>query len=133
ENDKTTLAAVQQVLEQRSDEEKKLFRIISRKELDRIGGNPEVAFALNAIGTAYFDNNSNGASVRPGKGGGHGYFPDEPQIQTGFVATGPGIRKGSVVREMNVRDIAPLVARMLNLPLTTADGKIPAGILSTGN
>lgn len=131
ENDKATLAAVQQMLEQRSDEEKKLFRIIDRQEMGRIGGNPEVAFALNAIGTAYFDNNSNGVSVQPGKGGGHGYFPDEQQIQTGFVAAGPGIRKGSIVREMNVRDIAPLVAYMLHLPLTTADGKIPAGILST--
>ncbi len=130
-NDDAILTAVQSVLAQRSDEEKKLFRVIDRQEMGRIGGNPEVAFALNAIGTAYFDNNSNGVSVQPGKGGGHGYFPDEQQIQTGFVAAGPGIRKGSIVREMNVRDIAPLVAYMLHLPLTTADGKIPAGILST--
>ena len=53
------------------------------------------------------------------------------EIQTGFIASGPGIKNnGTMIKEMNLRDIAPLVAKLLNEPFTTTDGKVPAGILS---
>ena len=129
--DRATLEAVYAMLKKRSKAEQKLFRLIDRKKLAAIGGNPEVAFALSAIGTAYFDNSETGLALQPGTGGGHGYFPDDQEIQTGLVMTGPGIRKGAVIQQMNLRDIAPLVARLLQLPLTTADGKIPAKALTT--
>jgi len=67
--------------------------------------------------------------VKPGRGGTHGYFPDFHEIQTGYVAYGPGIKKGGVIQEMNQRDQAVIVAKLLGLSLPTAEGKIPDGLL----
>ncbi len=129
-NDTETLNAVKKVLADLPEEQKKLFRVIDRKQLDKIGANPEVAFALSGENGTSFGNSMKGEAIKPGKGGSHGYFPDFQQIRTGFVAVGPGVKKGNVIQEMNLRDIAPAIAKMLNLPLQTADGKIPAGLMN---
>jgi hypothetical protein len=128
-NDTQTLQQVKALLAGLPEEQKKLFRIIDRKQLDKIGGNSEVAFALSGENGASFGNGMTGEAVKPGHGGAHGYFPDFREIRTGFVAYGPGIKKGGTIAEMNVRDIASVVAKLLNLSLPTAEGKIPAGLL----
>lgn len=127
--DKATLKAVEKMLAELSPEEKALFRIIDRKQLDRIGGNPEVALALSGENGASFGNDNQGPATQPGKGGAHGYYPDFQHIRTGFIITGPGIRKGGMVNEMNLRDITPLLAKLLGLDMKNIDGKIPGGIL----
>ena len=124
--DKQTLSRVKKILAELPEEEKKLFRIIDREKLSAVGGNPEVAFALAGENGTSFDNRLTGTIIRPGKGGAHGFFPDFQEIRTGFVAVGPGITKGGVIGSMNERDIAPSVAKMLNLNLKKHDGKIPA-------
>jgi len=48
-----------------------------------------------------------GDAVKPGHGGTHGYFPDFFEIRMGFVAAGPGVRKGGVITEMSEKDTAP--------------------------
>lgn len=128
-NDQQTLQQVKALLANLPEEEKKMFRLIDRQQLDKAGANPEVAFALSGENGASFGNAMTGEAIRPGKGGAHGYFPDFREIRTGLVACGPGIRKGGVINEMNLRDIAPLVVKLLNLSLPTAEGKIPAGLL----
>jgi hypothetical protein len=127
--DVNTLHQVQEMLGKLPAEERKLFRIIDRKQLDAAKANPEVALALTGENGASFGGASTGEATRPGKGGAHGYFPDFHEIQTGFVATGPGIKKGGVIPAMNVRDIAPAVAKLLAFPFPSAEGKIPAGLL----
>ncbi len=128
--DKATLAKVRQLLNDQPDSVKQLFRFISRKELDGIGGNPEVEFALSGLNGASLGNAMTGVAVGLGHGGTHGYFPDFFEIRTGFVAYGPGIRQGGVIAEMNERDMAPAIARLLGLPFPSAVGKIPAGLLA---
>jgi predicted AlkP superfamily pyrophosphatase or phosphodiesterase len=123
--DKKTVSRVRKLLSGLPQEEKKLFRIIDRKKLVSIGGNPEAALALAGEDGTSFDNRLTGTVIRPGKGGAHGYFPDFQEIRTGFVATGPGITKGGIISLMNVRDIAPSVAKMLGLDLKMHDGRIP--------
>jgi len=128
-NDRATLARVQGILDSLPEEQKKLFRIISRRQLDEIGGNPEAAFALSGLDGTSLGNGMMGEAVRPGHGGTHGYFPDFHEIQTGFVVYGPGVRKGGRVPVMNERDITSVVVRLLGLDLPTAAGKVPAGLL----
>ncbi|MFT3934221.1 MAG: ectonucleotide pyrophosphatase/phosphodiesterase [Chitinophagaceae bacterium] len=128
-NDANTLAKVKEILAALPEEEKKLFRIIDRKKLDAIGANPEVAFALSGENNTSFGNAFTEKAIKPGKGGTHGYFPDFHEIQTGFVAAGPGIKKGAVIPVMNERDIAPTVAKLLNISFPSAVGKVPAGLL----
>ncbi len=129
-NDKQTLKAVNNILANLPAEEKKLFRIIGRKQLDKVGGNPEVAFALSGEDGTTFGNTVTGEAIRNGKGGAHGFFPDFREIRTGFVAVGPGIKKGGEIKEMNLRDMAPLIAKLLSLSFPTAEGKIPKGALA---
>ncbi|MFT3827842.1 MAG: ectonucleotide pyrophosphatase/phosphodiesterase [Chitinophagaceae bacterium] len=129
-NDKETLEKVKSILASLPEEQKKLFRIIDRKALDKVGGNPEVEFALSGENGASFGNGVTGEAIKPGKGGTHGYYPDFREIRTGFIACGPGIKEGGEIKEMNLRDITPLVAKLLNLPFPSAEGKIPAGLLS---
>lgn len=128
-NDKETLAKVKEVLAGLPEEDKKLFRMIDRKQLDGIGGNPLVEFALSGENGASFGNGMTGEAVKAGHGGTHGYFPDFHEIQTGYVACGPGIKKGGVIAEMNQRDQAAIIVKLLGLSLPTVEGKVPAGLL----
>ena len=43
-----------------------------------------------------------------------------------LIVAGPGIKTGGVIQQMNLRDIAPFIAKVLELDLPTAEGKIPA-------
>jgi predicted AlkP superfamily pyrophosphatase or phosphodiesterase len=127
--DMKTAEQVKKMLNDLPAEEKKLFRMIDRKQLDKAGANPEVAFALTSENGASFGNAMTGDAVKPRKkGGAHGHFPDFKEIRTGFVAVGPGIKSGSVIQEMNLIDIAPYIAKVLGLSLEKVDGKIPAGL-----
>jgi predicted AlkP superfamily pyrophosphatase or phosphodiesterase len=127
--DSKTLERVQEILSNLPADEKKLFRVITRKELNSVGANPEVEFALTAENGGSFGNSFFGEAVKPGKGGAHGHFPDSREIQTGFVAHGPGIKKGGVIPVMNLRDIAPIIAKLLGFPFPSAEGKIPGGLM----
>lgn len=130
-NDRQTAAQVISILNAQPDSVKKYFRIIDREKMNSVGGNPEAAFCLTAENGAAFGNAAAGEAIKPGKGGTHGYFPDSREIQTGFIINGAGINnKGTMIKEMNLRDIAPLVAKLLNVPFPSAEGKIPAGILA---
>jgi len=128
-NDKETLKKVEAILAGLPAEEKRLFRIIDRKKLDQVGANPDVALALSGENNAIFGGAMTGEVVKARNGGAHGFYPDFHEIRTGFIATGPGIKKGGVINEMNVRDIAPLITKLLDLPMPALEGKIPAGLL----
>jgi hypothetical protein len=49
-------------------------------------------------------------------------------MMTGFIAA--GIKKGVVIEDMCVTDIAPLIAELLGLKFKTPDGKLISGILT---
>ncbi|MBS1660594.1 MAG: alkaline phosphatase family protein [Bacteroidetes bacterium] len=127
--DVATLDAVRRILDTVSNG-KQLFRMIDRKKLDAIGGNPEVEFALSGENGTSFGNAMTGDAVKPGHGGSHGYFPDFFEIRTGFVAAGPGVRKGGVIKEMSERDTAPSVARLLGLDMPGVEGKAPSELFN---
>lgn len=127
--DREALSSVEKILRDLPDTVARYIRVIDRKQLDKIGGNPEVALALSGLNGAAFGNAVSGDAVRPGHGGQHGYFPDFYEIRTGYVAHGPGIEKGAVIKEMDQRDQAVIVARLLGLDFPSADGKVPKGLL----
>ncbi|GAA4086281.1 ectonucleotide pyrophosphatase/phosphodiesterase [Mucilaginibacter panaciglaebae] len=127
--DKGTANKVKALLEAQPDSVKQYYRIISREQMDKGGYNPNVAFALTGEHDAAFGNAITGNILKPGKGGTHGHFPDTKNIRTGLVAHGPGIRKGAVIEEMNLRDMTPIMVKLLGIPFPKVDGKIPAGLL----
>lgn len=128
-SDKATADKVKALLAAQPDSVKQYYRIISREVMDKGGYNPKVAFALTGEKDAAFSNASMGNAVKPGKGGTHGHYPDTKNIRTGLVVHGPGIHKGAVIEEMNLRDMTPIMAKLLGLQFPKVDGKIPAGLL----
>lgn len=118
------LAKVRKKLAELPELYKSLFRIVERAELDQIGADPHASFALAPVKGVYIKDNSSGPLVSPTKGGAHGYFPDIPEIQTGFIAVGPGIGKGLVVEGMGLEDVAPTAAALLGIKFNAPNGKV---------
>ena len=59
----------------------------------------------------------------------HGHHPDEPDMNTGFVAKGAGIRAGACAPLLPLTAIAPLVAELLGLDFDAPDGVLYPGLL----
>ena len=128
-------------------DKRKLFRIIDRKELDKMGADSAVILALSAVPGTVFSgaitkaitaNNGPGTLIQqnrldgiliPATGGHHGYDPNTLEMFTGFIAYGAGINKGGHIKELCVTDIAPLIAKLLGVDFKTPDGKLVPGIL----
>ncbi|MFD2145962.1 alkaline phosphatase family protein [Mucilaginibacter antarcticus] len=127
--DNATLAKVKTILEAKPDSVKQYYRVITKEQITKGGFNPNVALALSGEQDGYFSAALTGNVIKEGKGGGHGHFPDTKNIRTGLIAHGPGIRKGAVIEEMNVRDMTPIMVKLLGIPFGKVDGKVPAGLL----
>ena len=53
----------------------------------------------------------------------HGYDPALPEMNSTFIVSGPGVAAHGALGKVDMRDIAPTVAKLLKAPLPTADGK----------
>ncbi|MBO9573634.1 MAG: hypothetical protein J7497_15710, partial [Chitinophagaceae bacterium] len=127
-------------------DKRKLFRIINRAELDKMGADSTAIMALAAVPGIVFSgattasktiNQGPGTSIQqnplqgifvPTTGGHHGYDPNDPEMYTGFIASGAGINKGGRIKELCVTDLAPLIAELLHFEFTCPDGKLPENI-----
>ncbi|WP_443938650.1 alkaline phosphatase family protein [Pedobacter sp. MW01-1-1] len=128
--DKATLDKVNKTLTDLPEGMKKLFHVLDKNALTAAQGDPNAFLALAANQGIAFGATAKGNLLSAAKGGTHGYLPtDFKEIQTGFVAFGPGIKQGAVLPLIGQEDIAPLIAKLLNLKLTT-DGVLYPGILT---
>ncbi|CAN5402709.1 ectonucleotide pyrophosphatase/phosphodiesterase [soil metagenome] len=128
-DDTEAIAKVRDILDAQPHGVKKLFRIVERDELDAIGADPNVPFALNAIPTVGLRSSHSGDAVIPATGGTHGHFPDFHNMHTGFVAWGSGVRKSVHASKIGMEDIAPFVAELLDLPFEAPQGIVLPGFL----
>lgn len=129
--DVKTLAKVRAILDSVPASVKRLYRIVEKPELDKIGADPNAVLALAAIEGVSISGSSTGELVRPGRGGTHGFFPDFAHIETGFIAYGAGISNGVVVPKMGLEDVAPVIAHLLGLPFNAPDGVLLPGIIKS--
>lgn len=127
--DKASVDSVRKLLLSLPPSQQRLFRIIEKEDLATIGADPEAAFAITATPGVAISSSEKGELTGSAKGGAHGYYPDFPSIQTGMVAWGSGIRKGIVVPQMKVYDIAPIIAKLLGLAFTCPDGVLVEGMV----
>jgi predicted AlkP superfamily pyrophosphatase or phosphodiesterase len=127
--DKATLAKITAALDALPDGVKKVFHVVNKKELTDAQGDPNAALALAARQGFSFGATGTGELLTATKGGTHGYMPtDFKEIQTGFIAFGRGIKQSVVLPLIGQEDIAPLIAKLLDLKLKT-DGILYPGIL----
>jgi Type I phosphodiesterase / nucleotide pyrophosphatase len=122
--------AVRRVLDALPAAMRQTFRVVEREELDALGADPEAPFALAAASGFVIDDRAEAPVLQPNPGMSHGHHPDHPDLQTGFVAKGAGIRAGAVTPRMPLTAIAPLVAELLGLELDAPDGVLYRGLLS---
>lgn len=127
--DKKTLAEVRRLLAAAPAKQQKLFRVVERAELDQIGADPNAALALAPVLGVSMSAAREGAVVKPGHGGTHGFFPDNAQIQTGFIGYGPGFAAGKVVAQMALQDVAPITAQLLGLAFNPSQSALPAQLV----
>lgn len=109
--------------------QRKLFKVLGRNKLDSMGADSSALLALAAVPGVVFSGADKGAFTGEVKGGHHGYDPELPDMHTGFIAAGAGIRQGGSTRELRVTDIAAIIARLLHLDFYPPDGRLPEGIL----
>jgi hypothetical protein len=55
--------------------------------------------------------------------GSHGWFTDYPEMHSTFMIEGPGIDTRGSLGQIDMRDIAPTVAKVLKVDMPTAQGK----------
>lgn len=143
----TIITQVKAKLDALPKDKRDLFRFVDRKELDQMGADSSAIFALaakpglvfsGAVAKAKVAYNGPGTQIQqnplegvfyPTTGGHHGYDPSEPQMYTGFIAYGAGIKSGGFIQELSEPDIAPLIAELLNIEFKTPDGKLVPGII----
>ena len=110
----------------------KIAQVISEPAIVAAGGNPRAAFYVNLkIGAVAAPFLSSGLPlVLPSNGykGMHGYFPAAPEMRSTFLIAGPGIAKGRDLGEIDMRAIAPTLARAMGATLPGAE-KPPLPVL----
>jgi predicted AlkP superfamily pyrophosphatase or phosphodiesterase len=63
-------------------------------------------------------------------GGTHGYPASDPELDGIFIANGAGIKKGVKLDRVRNLDVAPTIARLLDIKLPTADGHAMDAVLA---
>lgn len=108
-----------------ADPANEIARVIDAKESARQGGGKEASFWVDfkpgssLMGYAY-----TGGLVTPATTKGtHGFFPANKEMRASFFIVGGGAAPGRNLGEIDMRDIAPTLARTLGVKLEDATGK----------
>jgi predicted AlkP superfamily pyrophosphatase or phosphodiesterase len=80
-----------------------------------------------------FDESATGASATVARRelrGSHGHDENLPCMDATFIAWGSGIKPRTKLGDIHNTDVAPTIARLLDLPLTAVDGKLLSAALA---
>ena len=95
--------------------------------------NHEAPHLILATGQGYsFNGDLTGDVIGPATAtykGTHGHLPQPAYMHATFVAAGQGIRAGVQLKTINNTDVAPTLARLMELKLDGADGRVLREIL----
>jgi len=98
--------------------------ILPPDSASRIGGFPGAAWVVSMRNPYRLSTRSTGAVLAPARSSGtHGFSPDLPGIDAAFFALGPAIPKAQPLGRIDMRAIAPTIARMLGVALAAAEVK----------
>ena len=124
-DDQALALRVRTLLERlQADPATRIAAIIDRAGIARMGANPQADFYLNlkpdtyAAGFAGAAAPLTGPSTRKGM---HGYFPQAINLRSSFMIMGPGIARKRSLGEIDMRSIAPTLAKLLRIKLDGAE------------
>lgn len=105
------------------------YTVLTRAELDTLGAMPGAALGITGAPGWLVSGSCGRGITAAGRGGQHGYLPSRPEMATGFIAAGPGVRSGVVLERIRLVDVAPTVASLLGLTPPAVEGRVLREIL----
>jgi predicted AlkP superfamily pyrophosphatase or phosphodiesterase len=102
----------------KSDPKNRISAIADTAEVEQLGGNPEASFYVNLEADSYAGGfkGKDAPLVGPSSSKGmHGYLPTDPLMRSAFMMMGSGIEKGRNLGEIDMRAIAPTLAKILGV------------------
>jgi len=103
-----------------------IAKVIDKAGIDARGGSPKASFWVDyrigyMAGSSYTGPLITAAPIK----GEHGYFPEDKEMRATFLISGPTVDnlKKRKLGEIDMRDIAPTLAKILDVPLPGTGGK----------
>jgi len=107
-----------------ADPAAKIERVIEAPAIAEAGGNPEASFYVNlklgAVAAPFVNGTLPLTFPSPTKGM-HGYFPAAPEMRSTFMVMGRGVAKARSLGEIDMRAIAPTLAKVMGGTLPGAE------------
>jgi predicted AlkP superfamily pyrophosphatase or phosphodiesterase len=121
-NDKVTEEIARKLLhELASDPANGIGAVLERPEIEKLCGFPNAAFVVDLKLDYQLGYATQGDLVTPAPStGSHGYLPSHPEMRASFFIRGKGIAAGRDLGIIDMRQIAPTVAKLLGADLKDA-------------
>lgn len=121
-NDADVLARVTRLVgELAADPRYHIARVLDRRETQRRGGPREAAFTIAMQPGFETGRDPTAPLATPSLYKGmHGYMPDLPAMRSTLIVAGPVVRRHGDLGEIDMRAIAPSIARVLGVKLPAA-------------
>ena len=123
-DDSAVLARVSALLDRlKADPDMHIASVLRKSEIAAVHGNPQASFYVDMAPGAMSGGFKGPTAdmVRPSRSKGmHGYFPASAVMRSTFMIMGPRIPKGHDFGEIDMRAIAPTLARIMNVPFPSA-------------
>jgi predicted AlkP superfamily pyrophosphatase or phosphodiesterase len=101
-----------------------VFRYFDTAEARKQGGFPDAAFVVGVRPGFSISARVTGALVEPhAPAGTHGLLRELPEMDSAFFIAGRGVPRGRVIERIDMRDIAPTLARLAGVELPSAEGR----------
>jgi len=98
-------------------------RVIDQAGIARMGAAPEADFFVDARIGYQFGGAVTGPLVSAGTAKGtHGYFPEHPEMRATLILSGPSVTRKGDLGDVDARDVAPTLAKLLGVTLKGAEG-----------
>ena len=109
------------------------FRVVSASDMVERGADPEAWFGLEAEPGYVFADTASGPLLAPASvASAGGFATSDPHMATGFVAWGPGLRRGLRVPDLRQTDVAPTLAHWLGVAFGPVEGRAMVGWFAIG-
>jgi hypothetical protein len=97
-------------------------RVLPREAIPATGGFPDAAFLVELrIGYEMGPGRAPPLVSRPTNAGMHGYAPEHDEMRSSFFLVGPRVPAGRSLGEIDMRRIAPTLARFMGATLRQAE------------
>ncbi|MFC5490991.1 ectonucleotide pyrophosphatase/phosphodiesterase [Dokdonella soli] len=108
----------------RDDAGNGIDRLLTREQLAPLGGNPAADFYVDFKPGYQMAPDPKSAPVSASTYRGmHGYRADLPEMRATFLISGHGVPHARALGDIDMRDIAPTLAHLIDVKLPAAEGK----------